>query len=65
MDLYLEKLLPISKDVTGADLNDANWFIVKDNSCKLIVVFPRTMSPILPICSNPGFFLYYTFHFVL
>ena len=36
MDLYLEKLLSTSQDVAGANLNYANWFIVKDNSFKLI-----------------------------
>ena len=56
MDLYLDKLLSTSQDVTGAYLNDANWFVVRGNSCKLIVVFPFTMSPILYICSYQGFF---------
>ena len=55
MDLYIEKLLSSSQDVTGANLNDANWFIVRGNSCKLIVMFPF-MSPILHMCSYQGFF---------
>ena len=62
MNLYLEKLSSTSQDFTGAYLNDANWFVVRDNSCKLIVVFPFTRSPILHICSSPGFFLDYTFY---
>ena len=49
-DLYIEKLLSTSQDVTGAKLNDTNWFVVRGNSCILIVVFPFTMSPILHMC---------------
>ena len=56
MDLYLDKLLSTSQDVTVAYLNDANWFVVRGNSYKLITVFPFTMSTILHICSYPGFF---------
>ena len=59
MNLYLEKLLSTSQDVTGAYLNDANWFVARGNSCKLIVVLPFTMTQILhrPICPYPGFFI--------
>ena len=56
MDLYLEKLLSTSQDVAAAYLNDANWIVVRGNSCKLIVVFPFTVSPVLHISSYPGFF---------
>ena len=56
MDLYLEKLLSASQDVTGVYLNDANWFVVRGKSCKLIVVFPFTLSATLQISSYPGFF---------
>ena len=55
--VYFERLLSILQDVIGAYSNDANWFVVRGNSCKLTVVFPITMSPILHICSYPGFFI--------
>ena len=60
MDLYLEKVLSTSQDVTGAYLNDSNMFVVRGDSCKL-VVFPFTRLQ-FDISVHNQDFLYYTFY---